>query len=356
MSVYSCPHHAGTDLIAALPFLDRLPNPPGDTRCKVWSVASGSVVHDIAWDSGGVNLCGFLPQAPSPASPAGAGSGKGGGSLRGTAGATKPQRAAAAEAAGALLQGAQQQPGAPLLLTAHIEPQRREGRILLWDVGSGEVETPTAAATASAAAAAPAGSPTSPAEASSGSGGDSSGSGSGSDAAGPRAPASTTASAAGSAPAAAAPGAAGELPAAGISRGVRESQQGLPAAASAPAQGRPSQRRAGWVDGQIHAPAQAIDGFQGKITSWDACLGPDGALLLATACGDGLARVFDLSSGAGPAKLFELSMEGGGVGGAAARRQDLPAWSLESAQQAANSRNLVSHAVAHERVHARCMH
>ena len=70
----------------------------GDGLCRVWSAASGECVAEIAWESGPVNHCCFALLPPAPAAPA-----------------------------------AGREPQA-LLLTCHVQQQRREGRILLWDV------------------------------------------------------------------------------------------------------------------------------------------------------------------------------------------------------------------------------
>lgn len=78
----------------------------GDGLCRVCSAATGECVADIAWESGPVNHCCFalLPPATVGAP---------------TAGDQPPAR-----------QGQQQ----ALLLTCHVQQQRQEGRILLWDV------------------------------------------------------------------------------------------------------------------------------------------------------------------------------------------------------------------------------
>lgn len=324
----------------------------------MWDTASGVQLHDIAWDSGGVNLCGFLPQPPLHATETIADSAGQEAAMQGSADGNKSSNSVG--------RGASAQLAPPLLLTAHIEPRRREGRVLLWDVGAGEEPTPPA--------------PPRPARTSVERGtGDSSSDRPGSSAGGvaqhpaagaagseghvtaPAVDSSAAASAGGQEnlpqnvgsedPAEQAPAAAGakeqaqqQQPATAATEVAAEgvaasAPAAAPAAPSAPRpQPRPARKFAGWVDGKLIAPAQTIDGFRGKITSWDACLGPGGALLLATACGDGLARVHDLTSGVAP--LFELSLEHSVHSAAAA--QDVPAWSLASMQHAANARNLVS--------------
>jgi hypothetical protein len=114
-------------------------------------VKTGTCLHDIAWESGPVNLCAFVPPSCSM------------------------------QAAGGQ---------APLLLTCHVQLQRHEGRVLAWDV---------------------------------------------------------------------------------------------------------LRREQGWVDGKIRAPVKAVDGFRGRVTSFDVAMTPDGCMVLAAACSDGLVRVLDIS-------------------------------------------------------------
>lgn len=70
----------------------------GDATCRVWGAASGECVASIEAESGPVNYCCF---------------------------AHLPAMAGA---------GAEQRHPSALLLTCHIQQQRREGRIMLWDV------------------------------------------------------------------------------------------------------------------------------------------------------------------------------------------------------------------------------
>ncbi|KAL4853611.1 putative WD repeat-containing protein [Chlorella vulgaris] len=63
----------------------------GDKACRVWSTATGDCVADIAWDCGPVNFCRFVQYND-------------GGTAR------------------------------ALLLTCHVDQQRQEGRVMMWDV------------------------------------------------------------------------------------------------------------------------------------------------------------------------------------------------------------------------------
>ncbi|KAL4436870.1 hypothetical protein ABPG75_004009 [Micractinium tetrahymenae] len=82
----------------------------GDTTFKVWLVENGSCEADIAAESGPVNLCRFVLLPPPPAP------------LAWRDGAAAPPAAAAAR------------PPPAMLLTCHVQQQRQEGRIMLWDV------------------------------------------------------------------------------------------------------------------------------------------------------------------------------------------------------------------------------
>ncbi|GAB4823434.1 hypothetical protein N2152v2_010480 [Parachlorella kessleri] len=351
----------------------------GDTRCKVWSTASGACIHDIAWDSGGVNLCGFLPQLPqpplsAPTTVAAAAAAAAGPSSGGPA-ATSPASLQSSQLskAGGLTAGeaavveevvnVASPPAQPLvLLTAHIEPRRREGRILLWDLGTGEVPASQASKQNKRAQGSAAGNqqtdpqqqqPPSTAqqqEQEQGKEKDQQQQGQHGPAAAPSNCEARPACAA--------------LPTGGGSStsGSSMAASRVPAAAPPPAQAL-GRKAAGWVDGKLHAPALTIDGFRGKVTSWDACAAQGGTVLLATACSDGLARVYDISlasisdgsssssssSSGGSSKggskgallLFELDMEHSVAGSLSTAQHDMPAWSRASQQNAAHSRNLV---------------
>lgn len=76
----------------------------GDTHFKLWDIHTGTCLENVGWDSGPVVLCGFLPSRKESAS--------------------KTVGTSAARSA----------PPGPLLLTAHAQLMRQEGRVLLWDV------------------------------------------------------------------------------------------------------------------------------------------------------------------------------------------------------------------------------
>eukprot|EP00887_Chlorella_sp_A99_P008061 scaffold12.g8061.t1 len=107
---------------------------PGDTHCRIWAVRSGECLHDIAWESGGVNLCRFVAidateGAAGAAADAAAGEPHTAAPAPGKEGPAPPAPPCAA--AGMQLAA----PPPYHLVTCHIQPQRREGRILLWDLG-----------------------------------------------------------------------------------------------------------------------------------------------------------------------------------------------------------------------------
>lgn len=82
-------HSALVADIALSPSGDLLVSASGDAVFRLWDTRSGQSMQDVGWDSGPVVLCGFIPSAP---------------------------------------------PAQPLLLTAHAQLVRSEGRVLLWDV------------------------------------------------------------------------------------------------------------------------------------------------------------------------------------------------------------------------------
>lgn len=96
--------------------------------------------------------------------------------------------------------------------------------------------------------------------------------------------------------------------------------------------------RSGWVDGRLAAPHITVDGFAGAVVSVDACLAPDGAALLAGACGDGSVRVFEIEAAAA-LPLFEASLAGSSGGGGMGGQ---PAWRTDVLREAANAGNLAS--------------
>lgn len=63
----------------------------GDKACRVWSTSTGDCMADIAWDCGPVNFCSFVQYNDGGTSRA-------------------------------------------LLLTCHVDQQRQEGRVMMWDV------------------------------------------------------------------------------------------------------------------------------------------------------------------------------------------------------------------------------
>ena len=77
---------------------DILASASGDAQFKVWNIKDGACLENVAWDSGPVVLCGFLPCSSSSSS---------------------STRISTVK---------------PLLLTAHAQLARQESRVLLWDV------------------------------------------------------------------------------------------------------------------------------------------------------------------------------------------------------------------------------
>lgn len=150
----------------------------GDTHCRVWSTDTGECMHDIDWASGAVTHCTFVALG-------GGSSGSG------------------AHSSGSSANGSGSEARLPrhYLVTCHVQSQRREGRLLLWDL---------------------------------------------------------------------------------------------------------DRKEAGWVDGKLVGPCAAIDGLHGQVTSLDCravrASGELGTgLLLATACSDGLLRVWEIANGAAAA-------------------------------------------------------
>ncbi|PRW57681.1 alpha subunit [Chlorella sorokiniana] len=86
----------------------------GDGLCKLWDATSGSEVAEIAAASGPVNHCAFV-QLPSPL------------------GAFPPISNASSGGAASAAPQLVSQRLPSLLVTCHINQQRQEGRVLLWD-------------------------------------------------------------------------------------------------------------------------------------------------------------------------------------------------------------------------------
>ena len=171
----------------------------GDAHFKLWNVSNGECLENVGWDSGPVVLCGFLPMMIQK-------------SITHDSTANKTP------------------PCGPLLITAHAQLMRQEGRVLLWDV---------------------------------------------------------------------------------------------------------LDKKDGWLDGHLVAPAWSIDGLIGRPTSWDAVVNTDGAVLLAVASNDGAVRVWDVTNG--PLELFGFEVESNRLNNAA----ELPAWRAAALTQASNIKNLV---------------
>lgn len=163
-------HTALVSDIAVSPCGSILAAASGDATFTLWDLLTGTSVGAVSWESGPVVMCGFLPAIPNTHS------------------------------------DVQRAPRKALLLTAHAQLARCEGRILLWDV---------------------------------------------------------------------------------------------------------VERRTGWVDGRLRAPAWAIDGLKGRPVAWDAVEREEESLsmLLCVVCADGAGAVWELASDDAPVKLFDLCLD-----------------------------------------------
>ena len=111
------------------------------------------------------------------------------------------------------------------------------------------------------------------------------------------------------------------------------------------------EKKDGWVDGKLVAPAWSLDGFVGRPTSWDACfLGKienknqdeaqgekSQSLLLAVACSDGRVTVWEIiNEDTRPLELFSFEIE---KYGGYKSKLEMPPWHVAALAQQQSPQN-----------------
>ncbi len=108
------------------------------------------------------------------------------------------------------------------------------------------------------------------------------------------------------------------------------------------------EKKDGWVDGRLAAPAWSLDGFIGRPTSWDACAvnvqedGYEGesSVVLAVACSDGTVQVWEILDGnTRPLELFGFEIKKYSGSGSNANSNELPAWHAAALSQQVTPEN-----------------